>query len=96
MCFDRMTGVERGAAKILADFSRKVIREMWEGGEVDGGWIQDTAVEIGVLVPVEMAEPCGALCSCAEYQGEDGFPITCFRFPKWLDQLAGEVDAERH
>jgi hypothetical protein len=43
--------------------------------DVDGGWLQDTAYQLGVLVSVNVTEPCGA---CVEYHGE--FPCECYRY----------------
>lgn len=43
---------------------------------VDGGDIQDAAVEFGLLQAFEVSAPCGDACVCAEY-GE--FPHICYR-----------------
>lgn len=49
-----------------------------DGGDLDGGSIQDKAVELGLLAPTEATEPCGpeGACRCAGY---DDFPTTCYR-----------------
>jgi len=44
--------------------------------DVCGGDIQDKAKELGLLVSVEVTEPCGEECTCAEF-GE--FPQQCLR-----------------
>jgi hypothetical protein len=63
----------------LEDFARWVIRggncDQW-CDDLDGGDIQDKAEELGLIVPVEVTEPCGDNCACAEWAG---FPVTCFR-----------------
>lgn len=46
-------------------------------GDWDGGDVQDTMVECGLLAPVEALEPCGENCRCVEY---DDFPQTCYRY----------------
>jgi hypothetical protein len=47
------------------------------GGDVDGGTIEDVAKECGLLVGVEVSEPCGEYCVCAEYEA---FPMSCYRY----------------
>lgn len=56
----------------------KRVLEEWSRGcaDIDGGWFQDAALEAGVLVRVEVTEPCGENCFCAEW---DDFPQTCIR-----------------
>lgn len=44
--------------------------------EIDGGDFQDMAHECGLLMAVEVTEPCAEFCLCAEY---DGIPGTCYR-----------------
>ena len=44
--------------------------------DLDGGDIQDKAVELGLLEGVKVTESCGENCNCAEY---GDFPLTCFR-----------------
>lgn len=43
-------------------------------GDVEGGWLQDRAEELGLLVPQDVIEPCGEACQC-EY-----FPNVCLRY----------------
>lgn len=49
-------------------------------GDIDGGWLQDKAVECGVLIEVQATERCigpdEGNCACAEY---GDFPMTCYR-----------------
>lgn len=62
----------------LADYGRRVLEAHRElNGDLDGGYLQDTAVECGLLAFVEVAEPCGENCNCAEYYDE--FPAQCLR-----------------
>lgn len=58
-----------------------------ELGDLDGGWLQDKAEELGLLVRVEATERCGENCWCAEY---DEFPQECLRYP---DKIKAMVDA---
>jgi len=51
-------------------------------GDVDGGDIQDWALELGVLVQVPVTEPCGENCRCAEY---GNFPQECIRLAAQTD-----------
>lgn len=44
--------------------------------DVCGGDIQDKAKELGLLVQVDVTEPCGEGCVCAEY---GAFPQQCLR-----------------
>lgn len=46
-----------------------------EIGDIDGGLLQEAAVECGVLVKKEVTESCGEGCRCAEY---GDFPLDCF------------------
>jgi hypothetical protein len=45
-------------------------------GDVDGGQLQDAAEKHGLLVAIEVSEPCGEGCNCADY---GDFPQTCYR-----------------
>ncbi|MGE5650914.1 MAG: hypothetical protein ACM34A_12025 [Bacillota bacterium] len=70
-------------------FGAKVLECAREGmGEVDGGCIQDWAVEAGLLVAHQETEPCGEGCRCAEY-GID-FPWECFRYS---DEAKATIDS---
>ncbi len=61
----------------FAELGRWVLSEHREYlGDVDGGTIQDKAIELGLLVEVEVTEPCGDDCYCAEW---DDFPQKCLR-----------------
>ena len=53
------------------------------GCDLDGGDVQDRALMLGLLVEVEVAEPCGESCNCAEW---DDFPQSCMRLAPWLLQ----------
>lgn len=48
-----------------------------EQGDIDGGWAQDKALELGLLERVLMTEPCHPDCWCSEFHGE--FPVQCLR-----------------
>lgn len=63
----------------LAAFGAWALREARADlGDLNGGEMQDKAVDLGVLVPIEAQEPCGDGCRCQEY---DDFPQTCYRYP---------------
>ncbi len=63
------------AAARLGAWALKESRESWS--DLDGGALQDKAVELGVMVEVTVTEPCDPeFCQCAEY---GDFPQTCIR-----------------
>ncbi len=66
------------ATERWAEFGRRIMAEhkVDHGCDVDGGTIQDIAVELGVLQVVEVTEPCGDHCACAEV---GDFPLSCYR-----------------
>lgn len=61
-------------------------------GDVDGGWLQDKAEELGVLVAVPVNEPCvdveAGNCVCAEY----GFPTSCYRIEAMVQLALTEAE----
>ena len=66
---------------------RQLIRMVaWDSA--DGGDVQDWAVKQGILIAVEVTEPCNPdNCVCAEV----GFPVTCYRFsPAYRANLEGK------
>ena len=58
----------------------------WPTGDVDGGELQDAAVECGLLIATHPTEPCNeGDCSCLEYFGLEEFAeggVTCYRREK--------------
>jgi hypothetical protein len=64
-----MTALEQFGIMVLAE-----ARDSF--GDIDGGWIQDAAETLGLLVRIQVTVPCGEECRCAEY-GE--FPQECLR-----------------
>ena len=44
--------------------------------DIEGGWLQEQLLASGVLMRVEVTEPCGEWCQCREW---DDFPQTCVR-----------------
>lgn len=63
--------------------------EHWPLGDVDGGELQDKAVQHGLLVPERRTEPCSEEgCNCAEYYSPEewGEGITCYRRAPWLKE----------
>jgi hypothetical protein len=61
-------------------FAGRVLKEHRNEGlpdDVDGGWLQDTALELGLLDERKVYEPCSEeTCVCAEVATE--WPVTCF------------------
>ena len=52
--------------------------------DLDGGWLQDKAEQCGLLVRIEVTEPCGENCQCAEY---DDFPQQCLCYAESIKAL---------
>ncbi len=73
---DIMTKLERFALAVLEE-SRD------EPGDLDGGWIQDEAEKLGLLVRVEVVSSCGDSCNCA-YKD---FPQDCLRYSPEVEAL---------
>lgn len=78
-----MNALERFGLAVLAE-SRE------ELGDIDGGWLQDKAIELGVLVAVEVASPCAAQCRCEEY---GDWPMYCYRYSPEVAVLITECAA---
>lgn len=60
------------------------IMQAWPEGDVDGGYLQDTAIDCGLIREKNPAptEPCGEFCACAEYYGSDEFSeggVRCYQ-----------------
>lgn len=81
----------------LRQFAQKVM-EAWPMGGIDGGELQEIAVECGLLRPEERREPCGEQCVCAEYATQAEFErgVTCYRYTdrlkacfRYTDQMKG-------
>lgn len=62
----------------LATFGALVLDEFrLHYGDLDGGWLQDKAEECGLIVGVEVNEPCDLeRCRCAEV---GAWPLICYR-----------------
>lgn len=61
----------------LRDFAQRVIDETDDGGDVPGDAVEAAAEACGLLRKVEVAEPCGEGCACAEACAD--FPTDCYR-----------------
>jgi hypothetical protein len=69
----------------ITDFMRALAQICWEGGSLDGGELQGLLVDVGVLVPIQVDEPCGEGCNCAEF---GDFPMTCYRLAdQWREEV---------
>lgn len=57
---------------------------------IDGGDVQDIAVNNGILIPTVVHTPCGDgdHCSCAECCDDSEFAagVTCYRLAEWVKQ----------
>lgn len=76
-------------ALVARDRLRKfaqAIMEAWPMGDIDGGHLQDMAVDHGLLRPETRYKPCGESCGCAEYVGAEEFAtgVTCYRKTRLL------------
>lgn len=58
----------------LAAFARDILA--YHLGSIDGPEIEHIGLKHGVLLAVEVAEPCSEECECAEV---GGIPGTCYR-----------------
>lgn len=65
------------SAPDLSGFARAILDNWPDADLLDTGDLQDIAVSHGLLVPVEVSEPCGENCFCSEFA--DAFPLTCYR-----------------
>ena len=78
------------ALDALAAFGAKVLelhRNGGEPGDVDYDDLHNAAITTGVLIQVEVTEPCREGCSCASHVGGDGFPTTCNRYAPGVQQI---------
>lgn len=67
---------EREAFEAFGRWCMEQLRDEALGCDIDGGDAQEKLKELGLLVEVEVTEPCGDGCHCAEW---DDFPQTCLR-----------------
>jgi hypothetical protein len=75
----------------LATFGARVLMQHHgdgERGDVDGGWLQETAVELGVMTTETKTVPCGERCPCGDFvdHGEttECVPISNFALVRQL------------
>lgn len=74
---------EQDAILALARFGAECLREYREClSDLDGGWLQETAIACGVVEALEVKEPCGEGCECS------GFPTECYFAPDAVARLA--------
>lgn len=60
----------------LRAFANKVMEVRPDYG-IDGGELQEHAIEFGLIAPHEAKEACGEGCNCAQYVSD--WPTTCYR-----------------
>lgn len=74
--------------KIVEGVSKDILEASnWpDGGDLDGGTLQDILVKWGILTPVIAHEACGEHCVCAEYYDREEFMegVTCYRRAEFL------------
>ena len=67
----------------LRAFAQDLMEDWLDGGDVDGGGLQDFAVKHGLLRLAEPAPtaPCGEQCACSEYFSDEEWSdgIECYR-----------------
>jgi hypothetical protein len=86
------------ALRKLAAFGTFCLAEMRTsgGGDLDGGMLQDEALEIGVLETRTISEPCGDTCDCAEFHGEEGMKggVDCHFIPDEINAAMWEATSK--
>lgn len=85
-----MTNAERKLIRLMAAVIYQSRDPTVGPGDVDGGWLQDKAEEIGVLIPVPVTEACSEGCPCSDY----GFPTTCYRLEAMVRAAMDEATAD--
>lgn len=84
-----ITKDEQDAILALARFGALCLREHRENmSDLDGGWIQETAIACGALEAREVKEPCGEGCECPS------FPTECLFMPRAVSKLASRLMME--
>lgn len=73
---------KRKQHEALLKFARKVMAS-WPEGDIEGGDLQDIAVETGLLTKIIATASCGEGCRCIGY---DTFPQTCYRLAPLIVQ----------
>lgn len=58
-------------------FANEMFGICWDGGSADGGTIQETGEQFGLLKETLMQEPCGDACTCRDCEVD--FPVNCYR-----------------
>lgn len=88
--FTAMANESSKALNALAGFGAKVLelhRNGGEPGDVDYDDLHNAAITTGVLIQVDVTEPCCEGCNCASYIGGDGFPTACNRYAPGVQQI---------
>ncbi len=64
----------------LRRFAERML-DNWPIGGVDGGELQEAAIECGLLVAHHVHAPCAEDCRCTEYYSADDWAdgVTCYR-----------------
>ena len=91
-CDDLQAHVNEAERKLAEaeNFQRFAIAVLEESREeltdINGGWLQDTAEEFGLLERITVTEPCGEMCRCED------FPQECLRYPQ---SIKAAIDSAR-
>ena len=76
-----MTNLERFALAVLEESRDELC-------DLDGGWLQDQAEELGLLVRSVVTAPCNdECCPCAD----TGFPTDCLRYSAEVQAMIDEA-----
>lgn len=65
----------------LRAFAQAILKGWPDFDTYDGFDLQELATTHGLLAPIQVTEPCGEDCNCAEY---GDFPTDCYRFTPLL------------
>ena len=63
-------------------FVDAIIEGVFDGGDFDGGDLQEMLVKCGLLIPTQRTAPCDDACRCID-GADDGEIVTCYVQPQW-------------
>jgi hypothetical protein len=81
----------RGERDNLRAYSQATLKDWPESVPYEED-IQAAAVEHGLLVGIEVREPCGEACWCAEFHGDFESGVTCYRRTELLTGIPAEPE----
>lgn len=71
-------------AEKLRGFARDVFMSWPDIDHLDGFDLQEMGIKHGILLPIQVDEPCGELCACADYYELEEFPVTCYELADFM------------